>query len=667
MEGGQIARGSAYSDTDILSVVLDARKPVNSFVKLLTQRHQTGANARALRKRAADELYELPDTSTPYGTVTQKTTIVGSKGSFEWYHINMFAFFYLLAVESAGFFELVKLCVSRANGGCLGLSVYSDEVVPRNKLRPDMGGKYQAVYFQVLDFPAFIRSRLPLRWFTFGYASARALDEAGAGPEHLFKAVLHSFFGQVWNLQTTGVRLRHGIETVHMYCRYVCSPQDERAHKFCFGLKGSSGRNPCCSCENVMGRVPFFEDDSGFCHVLSPQYEKLRPRTSESAREVLDHLAWASTHKSKAELDELEMATGIAFDSTGLLYDAEIKQHIRFPECVYWDWMHNWCASGGVGQFHLNQLILVVLNALGMDISELDDFASKVTLPKSYARLPKKFFKDRIVKGTDHHIRCFASELLVAVDVMGLFLQLVLKPVGILKEHVACFDAMQTLFAIFKRSRSEDIPTAHELTRKHHVMYSKLYGDCLKPKLHYCKHVVDCWQRFGILLSCFGAESNHRFSMDIFSFSYRNPCMTALAFDVRRLFQAAKDSKSFQHTFLTGTVVDCDEAAEFGEWGNVNVIASSMGLATPCGHLSQGDLVEWHVGASQRLGICKVFAEVRKRSGEAMWVAIVDELGHRIGGVWASVHTTVVGSSLIVTALPFVQEDEFVRPLYAAA
>ena len=111
MEGGQIARGSAYSDTDILSVVLDARKPVNSFVKLLTQRHQTGANARALRKWAADELYELPDTSTPYGTVTQKTTIVGSKGSFEWYHINMFAFFYLLAVESAGFFELVKLCV----------------------------------------------------------------------------------------------------------------------------------------------------------------------------------------------------------------------------------------------------------------------------------------------------------------------------------------------------------------------------------------------------------------------------------------------------------------------------------------------------------------------------------------------------------------------------
>ena len=72
------------------------------------------------------------------------------------------------------------------------LSLYTDEVVPRNKLRPDMGGKYQAVYFQVLDLPEYIRARLPLRWFTFGYASVSDVVDAEVDVCQLEKVVLRS-------------------------------------------------------------------------------------------------------------------------------------------------------------------------------------------------------------------------------------------------------------------------------------------------------------------------------------------------------------------------------------------------------------------------------------------------------------------------------------------
>ncbi len=214
MEGGPVVRAGP-SVANFMTMVLDARKPINTFAKLLVDKH---TNVEALRKRAAEELYELANTMTPYGQISGMTPMTGSSGTVVWHHLNIFAFFYTLAAESYAFFELMKWCVERADGGCLSLCLYTDEVVPRNKLRPDMGGKYQAVYFQVLDFPDFIRSRLPLMWFTFGYASCRELEEAGVGVGHLNRVVLKSWFGQHWNLKDTRVRLRHGTEVVHTLC-----------------------------------------------------------------------------------------------------------------------------------------------------------------------------------------------------------------------------------------------------------------------------------------------------------------------------------------------------------------------------------------------------------------------------------------------------------------
>ena len=265
--------GLASSFANFMTMALDARKPINTFAKLLVDKH---TNVKSLRKRAAEELYEVAKTLTPYGRISEMTTMTGSSGTVAWHHLNIFAFFYMLAAESSAFFELLKWCVGRADGGCLSLCLYTDEVVPRNKLRPDMGGKYQALYFQALDFPDFIRSRLPLRWFTFGYVSCRELEEAGIGVGQLNRVVLNSWFGQHWNLKGTGVRLCNGTEVVHMYGRYACSLQDERGLNFSFDVKGASGRNPCASCDNCIGRVDFFEDESGLAHVLSTCYAKFQ-------------------------------------------------------------------------------------------------------------------------------------------------------------------------------------------------------------------------------------------------------------------------------------------------------------------------------------------------------------------------------------------------------
>ena len=223
---------------------------------------------------------------------------------------------------------------------------------------------------------------------------------------------------------------------------------------------------------------------------------------------------------------------------------------------------------------------------------------------------------------------------------------------------------MQTLFALFKRTDVNDVPKAYDLTQKHHRVFMALY-DVAKPKLHYCMHVIDCWRRHGKLLSCFGAESNHRFSTDVFSFSYRKPCTTALAFDLRRLFQAVCEPRTYQETQLAGTIASWNDYSivDMGPLGIATIIGSSTELVGPFGRYFKGDLLQWSFGGRTRLGLAECFVEVDVGHSQRC-VAILEELGHKQSGVWGPLHTSIVCSSLLVAAIPFVSEDNYVRPVY---
>ncbi len=202
-------------------------------------------------------------------------------------------------------------------------------------------------------------------------------------------------------------------------------------------------------------------------------------------------------------------------------------------------------------------------------MSDFDVFAKKIQFPRSAHRLPQTFFADRIQAGRSTHIRAFAAEVLTAVNVLAMLVQLVVKPAGIMIEHVQCSEAMQRLFAIFKKGY-------------------------------------------------------HRFSADVFSFSYKKPCSTALAFDVRRLFQAANDPKTFQMYVLGGNAVAWgnDAVADLGEpWERATLIASSTEIVTRVGRFLRNDLVEWH---GKRLGFCKAFFRMILTGNCTVHAAVVD-------------------------------------------
>lgn len=44
--------------------------------------------------------------------------------------------------------------------------------------------------------------------------------------------------------------------------------------------------------------------------------------------------------------------------------------------------------------------------------------------------------------------------------------------------------------------------------------------------------------------------------------------------------------------------------------------------------------------------------------------AILDQLAHEAGGVWKRTDTAIVNAALLDCALPYVEEDGYVRPVY---
>jgi hypothetical protein len=139
---------------------------------------------------------------------------------------------------------------------------------------------------------------------------------------------------------------------------------------------------------------------------------------------------------------------------------------------------------------------------------QVDEFATQVVLLSTWSRLTKTFFPGRIVYNQDKHIQAFASEVITALSMLGLLVEVVLQPSGVLLEHVACVYHLLSIVGAMKSGeyacyRLGDVRLLHQL---HHTAYSAFYPECLQPNIHYVKHCVDCVDTFKCIWHCFGPE-----------------------------------------------------------------------------------------------------------------------------------------------------------------
>ena len=645
----------------LLTMVIDSQQPMRPILDKMSK-----DSGQAGYKRAYNELHSSGEIDTLHGKLVKQLKVVGSDGASMFIdYISPIPFIVHACATSLGFFRLMQLCVHQAPGNVLRFVFYHDAVTPGNNMRPDIGRTFISFMWSFLELPQWMKNRSRLRWFVFTYVQKKQMKCANIEITNIVKAIMLDMFrDSECNFETTGVLLRHGAETLVARMKFKTCPQDWLAQVDMFGLKGPKGLNPCPLCDNCMGRRALFEDDSGFSHVLSPVYSKFKLRDAARMMQITTCIAEAVADGDPAQIDKIEKATGIVYDPDGLLFDKDLEGIFDWPTAVFADTAHCLTASGGVAQYHLNQLVLSIMEKTSFTLEDLDSFAKKVTLPRSWSKLSKTFFQDRIVHQKTAHMRAFASEVSLAVDVLGLFVEMIIGPsecAAVLSAEITCFNHLKELLDHISKGTYEHAHPALDACQKHHQCFLALYQVCATPKLHYTWHAILTWIALGVLVTCLGAEAEHKQPKRVMAHSYKNCTKTALSHWLRSFLGHLNDPTTFAPTHLPLEAKQCDYTVSMG-----NIVAQilrySQQVATPVGTFHKGDLLHWNAHIPC-VGIAKFFFMARFER-DVQFVAVVQQFSpvQMAPDLWQEGEWACVCTSLIIGAVPFVKEGIYVRP-----
>ena len=143
-------------------------------------------------------------------------------------------------------------------------------------------------------------------------------------------------------------------------------------------------------------------------------------------------------------------AYDIVYVPHAIMFDDYTRGVTKFPKGTCWEWMHCWLASGGVAHYGCNQFLRELVNA-GIPLKQLDEFCTHILVPSTRSNLTSGFFRGRIVDKNGAHMRAFASEMITAVQSLGIFIDVVSKPASAIPAHVACFDRLREIVGLLIR------------------------------------------------------------------------------------------------------------------------------------------------------------------------------------------------------------------------
>jgi hypothetical protein len=259
----------------------------------------------------------------------------------------------------------------------------------------------------------------------------------------------------------------------------------------------------------------------------------------ESVQELLEGLRAGRAEMSNVQFKLAEQSVGFNLDEAVLL-QSHMKGIANVPLSRYVDWFHNLVASGGFLQYQFNQ-VLFELQKLGISPEAVDEFVR--ILPRSSTKLKPSFFKDRFVNDPRKHLRAFGSEILSAASKLALFMAVVVDPVHVLPEHSALLKlARKMLELLLLGDRALRLINVLDTTiRDHHVLYLRLLPHCMKPKVHYNRHLVEHMRRHNVNISCLTAERKHKGPEQRAAHFYRRFNQTLLTQEVYLMTEGIKN------------------------------------------------------------------------------------------------------------------------------
>jgi hypothetical protein len=670
-------------------------------------------------KQLLNEDREFEEIETPYGKLI-KTEVLST--GFMLKYLCPFSWLYYVCMISSDFFNLMEKSLrDDVSPPTARIALYLDEVVPGNALRPDKGRAYLAVYWTFIDFPSWFRSSQN-GWFNLCFVPHNAITDLPGEHSELVTTLLKLFWSPSpndFNFARSGIRLKSNLDeatpalgearpaqgiaspaaalpscspappsagkTRKRLDRYffflaifACFLGDEKAFGELSMAKGASGRKPCICCQNVLGRFPFDQvpADSPLVHFTCGDPARFVPNTPLGLRELYAYLKAQSTLRGVGDYNSLETEAGFTYSDDCLLA-SEMAKVANLPYSVYWDWMHCMVASGGTAQYEVNQ-VLIRISAF-CPIEKVDEFRTMVTLAKSTPL--DCLFTDRMRGGTGDHIKAFASEVLSMVIVVGLFLEMIFVPKGLLVQETECFVLLGRICFLLRSGDEarERLGLLNSLILEHHRLFVFLYPDASKPKVHFLLHIPECILRFGALLSCFVTERKHKESKIIGTFAFKMWTDTMLRRNLRTQLQKFAQSDFLQPFKLLNAKAPLAKIrnpngrgySTGGDWPSLLVragllVASVLAFASarrgtalqgPRGLLKCGDLIGFRLQGEFQAGFAKAFFKVEEKYFALLSVLQRHEGATFLAGV-QNVKECFVKASLLLGAFPFMKNGD---------
>ena len=208
-----------------------------------------------------------------------------------------------------------------------------------------------------------------------------------------------------------GVRICNNGRSRLIRTRFGCFIADAKALAQICSLKSSSGTKPCHCCKKCLGHCEHF-DHAYFVHIHSAEVDRFDHHTADTFADAVQEVKDAAATGNKRLLAEAEQDQGIVFDAESIAFGEDICKQANLPDSIYFDTMHNVCASGGFGQYEVNQFCRRI-RAHQITWNMLDMWCSCIRIPRQgFAKLSKHWFSERINDGGDWtHCRAYASEI----------------------------------------------------------------------------------------------------------------------------------------------------------------------------------------------------------------------------------------------------------------
>ena len=575
----------------------------------------------SLRRNFQTATEAAGQTKTPYGTVVQQMKLPSQSLPY-WDYIHPMAYMVFLCSISPEMFDVMSQVTM------FSLLLYVDEINPGNPLHPMPGRKMQGIYWALAEWPQWLLQRKD-SWPCFGVIRTTVCKELPGYMSQLMKLVLRIFFAPKGVSFRNGCVVHHGTSSHMFFLKFCGFISDEKSLKEVFDIKGQSGKFPCIACYNVAYKRMKGKDN--IVNVTSTDPSLWKYRSKAIMEEMLDRIREAPDKLQ----EQLEINYGINYNQHGILFDIFLwSEVLSGPDSYLRNAMHT-ISSNGVGGTEVAEVVQA-LNAKGVSIELLQQFARLWVLPKAKGKITEMYFKEELL--ASDHVRHFASQVLTMIHIQYGFLEEKIRPRGWLLENINCFSKLHEIVTLLRLGIG-GVDYLDEVCLAHAVLFEQLYSQSsIKIKFHHLLHLASDLKRIGKMVSCFVTERKHldirECSVGVMRFLEHS---VANSFLNKTVENCMTESNNFMPKFLLkpkavsipGTdISSCSESATF-----------------ECGTIHKDDIVLMRdLTVSQVIGFWQSGSEISVR------VNLFQPVG---GNTWKK----------RVLAITFVHADDIVEPL----